>query len=500
MPRGTLGIEIDATRNRAIKDQESKTCEVIVLVTGTLAEPATRRVAKELRASGRYAPHVVTLNIQVAALMTTEWVGRKLTLPDLPRESIGRVMLPGYCRGEVDALASQFGVSFERGPVNVHDLPDYLSRARRGIDEGFGAYDIEIVAEINECPRLSRGEIVSEAEALLRDGADVIDVGCDPTPGIGSSADRSMWADVGDTVRALRDIGARVSVDSFHPDEVAAAVQAGAALVLSVNSGNRERASEWGVEVVAIPDTPDDLPSLDATVEQLDKAGVKFRIDPILEPVGFGFAKSVTRYVEARRRWPNAQMMMGVGNLSEMTEVDSAGVNMMLIGCCQELNIRSVLTTQVINWARSSVREIDLARRVVHHALKHGSPPKHIDDRLVMLRDPKLREPTRDELNKLAAELTDRNVRLFVAKDAIHAMRNGVYVEGEDPFELFKELGIDDASHAFYLGYEMAKAVTAMTLGKNYVQDEPLRWGMLTRDEVSHHGRERRSESTEENR
>ena len=43
-----------------------------------------------------------------------------------------------------------------------------------------------------------------------------------------------------------------------------------------------------------------------------------------------------------------------------------------------------------------------------------------------------------------------------------------------------------DASHAFYLGYEMAKAATALTLGKQYQQDEALDWGYLTQDEVSH--------------
>ena len=44
-----------------------------------------------------------------------------------------------------------------------------------------------------------------------------------------------------------------------------------------------------------------------------------------------------------------------------------------------------------------------------------------------------------------------------------------------------------DPAHAFYLGYEMAKAVTALTLGKNYVQDQPLRWGFLTMPEKSDH-------------
>jgi len=45
-----------------------------------------------------------------------------------------------------------------------------------------------------------------------------------------------------------------------------------------------------------------------------------------------------------------------------------------------------------------------------------------------------------------------------------------------------------DTSHAFYLGYEMAKAVTALTVGKNYTQDQALRWGFLTVPEKSHRG------------
>ena len=43
-----------------------------------------------------------------------------------------------------------------------------------------------------------------------------------------------------------------------------------------------------------------------------------------------------------------------------------------------------------------------------------------------------------------------------------------------------------DASHAFYLGYEMAKAAIALTLGKEYRQDEALNWGYLTQPEESH--------------
>ena len=111
-------------------------------------------------------------------------------------------------------------------------------------------------------------------------------------------------------------------------------------------------------------------------------------------------------------------MMMGIGNLTELTDVDSAGVNTLLIGFCQELGVRSVLTTEVINWARSSVREIDLARRLAHHAVKRRVLPKHVEPRLVVLRDPKPRRHGPEALDDLARTIKDPNWRIFAEDGA----------------------------------------------------------------------------------
>ena len=62
------------------------------------------------------------------------------------------------------------------------------------------------------------------------------------------------WSGIGDCVRALRDAGHRISVDSLNPQEIEPAVRSGAELVLSVNTTNREAAVDWGCEVVVIPD------------------------------------------------------------------------------------------------------------------------------------------------------------------------------------------------------------------------------------------------------
>jgi dihydropteroate synthase-like protein len=449
----------------------------IHFVTGRLAETALRAQLAQL------APHlgagytIQVLPITVAALMSPAWVARHLQVPP----TATRVILPGYCEGDLAPLSALAGAaSVERGPRDLRQLPEFFGHQSRSDD--YGAYDIEILAEINHAPRLSLDEILRTAQRLAADGADLIDVGCEPG---------EPWTGVGAAVRALKELGLRVSIDSLNPREIAPAVAAGAELVLSVNAANRAAAVDWGCEVVVIPDDFATLGGLEETVEFLASRNVPLRIDPVLEPIAFGFAASLGRYFEVRRRYPDAEMLMGIGNLTELTDVDSAGVNTLLLGICQELGVRSVLTTQVINWARTSVRECDLARRLVHYAVTQRVPPKRVEPRLVTLRDAKLYPLEAQQLDKLAADIKDHNYRLFADAGKLHLIAAGLHLSDADPFLLFEKLLATqptnvDAAHAFYLGFELSKALTALTLGKNYTQDEALDWGYLTQPERSH--------------
>jgi dihydropteroate synthase-like protein len=448
-----------------------------LFLTGKLAEPSLRRMLADLAPRVGFEYSVVVLPITVAALATTPWIARHFT----PATRVDRILLPGLCNGDLDVLNQSWGdVLVVKGPNDLRDLPDYFGSASQS-DADYGGYDIEILAEINHAPRLALSDLRAKANKVQADGANVIDLGCDPG---------TTWAGVADAVKALRDDGMRVSLDTFDPWEAEHGAKAGAELILSVNRTNREAARSWGCEVVAVPDTPANCEGLADSVEYLQAHGVPFRIDPVLEPIAFGFAASLGRYLETRKRYPDVEMMMGVGNLTELTDVDSAGVNVMLLGFCQELGIRSVLTTEVINWASSSVRELDLARRLVFHACKEHVLPKKREPNLVLLRDPKLREHGDETLKELAAQVKDRNFRLFAERGKLHVINSEMWLQGNDPFELFAEMqkrtDIDPA-HAFYLGYELAKALTALTLGKNYVQDQALRWGFLTLPEKSGH-------------
>lgn len=456
-------------------ERSSMSRERILFITGRLAEHSLRTVVEPLARKTGFDFEIAVLGISVAALMHVNWVRRKLVMSS----QFARAILPGWCGGDLSLLNEQFGIPFELGPKDLFDLPEFFGNKSRPLPT-LQERSIEILAEINHAPLLSETELLLQAQSYRQSGADVIDLGC--VPG-------EAWTSVSTAVALLRAEGFRVSIDSFEQSEVELAVQAGAELVLSCHQANLDWACELPVEFVVIPDDVRQLQSWDVTRSRLDTAGRKYRLDPVLEPIGFGFAASLARYFEIRRLNPTAAMMMGIGNLTELTEVDSTGINFLLAAICEELSIGSVLTTEVINWCRTAVREFDLARRLVRHSIANRVLPKHLGGKLVLLHDPKLRELGEQGLHELANRLTDPNFRVFGERGEIHLMNRDGYWHGSDPYELFDrmiaEVGSLSPEHSFYLGMELCKASTALILGKQYQQDEALRWGFLTVEEVS---------------
>jgi len=438
----------------------------VLFVTGKLAEPALRRTLAEMAPA--FAYDIAVMKITVAALMTTPWIARFLAVP--PGTDL--VLIPGLCEGEGAVLAERVGVRVEKGPKDLRQIPEYFGRA--ALVREYGAYDIEIVAEVNNAPRLARAALRREAEHYRASGADVIDIGC--TPG-------RAFPELADVVRELVGAGMRVSVDSFDVDEIATAVAAGAELVLSVNQSNLDVARDLAgtkTRVVVIPDFGQGLETLEPSIAALERWGVTYLIDPVIEPIGFGFFASLERFAAVRRRYPTAPLFMGIGNITELTAADTTGVNALLIAICAELGVRAVLTTEVIPWAHGVVREVDIARRLMHHAVRQKALPKGVDDRLVTLKDPTILAYRETELRELQARVTDPNFRIFADRDVITVFNDELFVRGTDIQEIFARLGVDEATHAFYLGRELMKAQLALTLGKNYRQEGALQWGYLT--------------------
>ena len=76
--------------------------------------------------------------------------------------------------------------------------------------------------------------------------------------------------------------------------------------------------------------------------------------------------------------------------------------------------------------------------------------------------------------------MRDPNFRIFTDRSTITVFNNQVFIRGTDIQEIFSQLGVDEATHAFYLGRELMKAKLAITLGKTYRQEGALNWGYLT--------------------
>jgi len=446
-------------------------------VTGKLAACSVQSIVESAADEYGFEYSIAVMPITVAALITPKWLLRHL---DPPREAT-HLIVPGYCEVGLEELEGHLGIKVIKGPKDCREMNRLFGQASEPVN--LESHSIEIIAEINHVPRKSIREVVRIAQRLIADGADRIDLGCDPS---------EPCSEIGDYVSAVIAEGASVSIDTFDAMEADRATRAGANLVLSVNSTNRQMAPDWGVEVVVIPDSLEELTTFHQTVDYLMKRNTPIRLDSILEPIGAGLMKSLMRYASVRAEYPELPMMMGIGNVTELSDVDSAGVNLLLLAICQELEIGSVLTTEVINWAQSSVRECNLARRLVHHSLCHGVPPKRLSDELVMLRDVRLLTYPDAHFENLSRTITDNNYRLFAQDGLIHLVSSDLWISGEDPFQLFgqlleKEISRNvDQGHAFYLGYEMAKAAIALTLGKQYEQDCSLNWGLLTVEEDLH--------------
>jgi dihydropteroate synthase-like protein len=439
--------------------------EHILFLTGKLAEKSLHKVLEAMQCKD-FTYEVFQIGISVAGLMTADLIQRRLA----DARGAQRILVPGRTRGDLQVLSDRYRVPATRGPDELKDIPQFFGR--RGVEPDLSRYDVRIFAEIVDAPQLSVDKIVERANYYRRCGADVIDLGCLP---------QTPFPHLEEAVTALCQAGYRVSVDSVEPEDLLRGGKAGAHYLLSLKQDTLWIADEVDSVPVLIPGEAGDMSTLVAAIDAMRAREKPFIADAILDPIHFGFTESIARYRDLRRRFPDLEIMMGIGNLTELTDADTSGINALLMGIISELNITNILATEVSPHARSAVREADAARRMMYAAREANSLPRDFSAALLALHERKPFPYTPEEIAEFAKDVKDPSFRIQLSEEGIHVYNRDGMQLARDPFDLFPALKLEqDTGHAFYLGVELARAQIAWQLGKRYNQDQELTWGVAT--------------------
>ena len=440
----------------------------ILFITGKLAEKNLKKILDCIEEKD-FSYEIRNLNINVAALLTTEMIYRRIGNVD----NFSKIILPGKVRGDIDELVKKLKIEIERGPEELKDLPVMFGGNPLKYD--LSKYEVHIFAEITDAPNMKIQEIISMANYYRDNGADIIDIGCLPN---------KPFPHLSETIQELKRQDFYVSIDSHLDKELILGGKSGADYLLSIKSDNFYILDEVDSYPILIP-KDGDMASLYDCIDRCIENKRIFIADPILDPINYGFTQSITRYSELRKRYPDIHIMMGTGNVTELTHADTTGMTMILMGIISELKINHILTTEVSKHCRTVIKESDLARRIILAASLGNTTPKHINSGLLTTHDEDPIRYNAQEVEELFEQVKDSSYRIMNTDDGVNLFNKKGLQVAIDPFDFFEKIDVgDDTGHAFYLGVELARAQIAHQLGKTYEQDEELKWGCLVDEKI----------------
>ncbi len=488
----------------------------ILIVTGKRAENAVGRSVGD-------DADVLVLGIEIAAFITPALL--KQTLPD---KKYDLILIPGLASGDFSKLEREIDTSIRLGPKHAFDLGFVISFAERtifsskvpacelliekrrmsafekvdgleklavspltveGVKLG-GNARMKVMAEVVDAGHLEREELVRRIIYFIEAGADIIDLGI--------SLDTST-KEVQSAVETARSaVNVPLSIDTLDPDHINAALIAGVDIVLSLNSRNinevKNNIVRNSAAAVIIPDCARDIESLFTNIELARNSGIeKVLADPVLEPLGHGLTGSICRFYEFRRRDRITPLFFGAGNVSELIDADSVGVNAMLAGIAMELEAAILFTPEFSDKARGSVSELNTASKMMFLARERGSAPKDLGVDMLVLKEKRRREMGETPKNPIAAKSFDKwhldpagCFKIEITNDDIHkgrlnpekivAIYKNNSIAGATAKEILDtiiELGwISRIDHAAYLGRELMRAELALKFNRSYSQDD----------------------------
>jgi dihydropteroate synthase-like protein len=465
----------------------------ILLTTGAATEDVVKSAAASVDAE-------VVVTGKIASFLTPYMLHRLIK-----KGSYDLVIVPGMCTASFEQVEQETGVPVYRGPRHAADLAfilpllgtvtlsrtvpadDYLASnkahdAKKLLEEREKSADCDFIIRGTKIGGTSRMKVLAEVmdahsredirtivEQYFSAGADIVDLG------FGFDA---LPADVTRVFSRLQDIDRILAVDTQDPALIRAALGR-ADLVLSLQERNipevGEEIAKAGAAAVVVPGEN----SLRKNLSLAKKAGIACLIaDPLLQPVGSGLVASLKNF-----RKSGFPLFFGAGNVTELIDADSIGINALLAGMAMETGAAIIFTSEHSDKTAGSVREMRTATEMM--ALSVNRPyPKDLGIDLLVLKEKRRRREPPLEYDTVIPAITmpDRieydpkgNFRIGIEGDQILAAINGRAIRGSRWQDVLHTiLSHNDISlldHAGYLGRELYKAELAIRYGRSFEQD-----------------------------
>jgi dihydropteroate synthase-like protein len=230
-----------------------------------------------------------------------------------------------------------------------------------------------------------------------------------------------------------------------------------------------------------------DTEKLIGLIEKIRKRTENVIADPVLDPP-LKVAESIVRYMDFRKKNRETPVLFGAGNVTELSDADSIGINALLAFIAEEIGCNLLFTTEASPKTSGSVRELKIASYLAKAAKLRSSPPKDAGLNLLVLKEKvRYEKPAIPEGYVIAQENRDfirdplGDFIIYVADDKIVCRHEKLTVVGMNAKEIIDTVLrhnlVSRLDHAAYLGRELKKAEIAALLKKNYIQDRDLRFG-----------------------
>jgi dihydropteroate synthase-like protein len=277
-----------------------------------------------------------------------------------------------------------------------------------------------------------------------------------------------------------------LSIDTFSRKAIEIAVKHGVDMVMSISRQNMDALDLIENQAVVVVDR--DVSALIKLVEKVGERTEKVIADPVLDPP-LKVAESIARYAEFRKLDPETPVLFGAGNVTELSDADSVGMNALLAFIAEELKCDLLFTTEASPKTFGSVRELRIASYLAKAAKLRNSPPKDAGINLLALKEKVRYVESPPDLSKTVKAEESREFLRDPLGDFIIQVVDGKIVCRHDRMTIVGERAKEIADtairnnllsrldHAAYLGRELMKAEIAALLRKSYIQDRDLNFG-----------------------